>query len=281
MKFDFGAARPYAHIRMPLSLTRSDWQAVQLRVTVFPAVPLPNPTNEWWKMVVGAPPEEITTKFKEGSYLAGGPFSGGGLVLQVAPQRIDWTLQPTPMAEDDVEAFASQPRLQSVGPFDVALPVFRSAILRWLDSAFDFQVTRFAFGAVLQYPEGDRAAGYERLGEYLRIPIPTGSSDFLYQINLPTTLDFDDGVTLTINRLSKWSVSRFNLRQFTATIGAEHTTASSRDLAGPWYATRLELDVNTAPNPQATLPLNRLSSLFDELIELGNSCVEKGIGGND
>ena len=88
------------------------WQAENLRLTAFPASPMPQRDPAWWVPLVGEPPEAITERLKEGLRVQHGPLLGGVLVNEIRPIRVDWILIPSP-AVDMGEA----PVLPVVGPF--------------------------------------------------------------------------------------------------------------------------------------------------------------------
>jgi hypothetical protein len=133
-------------------------------------------------------------------------------------------------------------------------------------------LVRLAFGVVVFEPVGDRVEGYRRLGEHLPgIHLdPDGSYDFFYQINRPRNSTVVE--TLKINRLSRWSVSRFvPIRLMIAPPSIQSAPVGAQQ-----EACRIELDINTAAEFAGELPGARLAQLFEELKNLAVEIATRG-----
>jgi len=120
-------------------------------------------------------------------------------------------------------------------------------------------------------PAGGREEGYELLGRYLRdVRVDAkGSSDFLYQINRWRP---SQRRGVTINRLSKWTVSRIVHTRLMA-AGGTLTASPFVDLG---HAVRAELDINTAPSENAALDQEGAAAMLDEQIALALEIAAKG-----
>jgi hypothetical protein len=250
-------------------LPRSEWKAVQLRLTVFPSRPqTPNSVAEWWEVSVGAEPDDVTVNLKKSVGSAVGAYAGGKLTLECQASRIDWRLDPHDV---EVESLISEPRIPDLGPYADLIGPFSAVGRAWLGRPDVPEIFRLAFGAVLVHPEPTREAGYARLPEYLPVRVDPGSSDFQYQINYPAASRTAPGVT--INRLSKWSVVKLNVARFLAIPGEPPLHSQQAPAVN---AFRLELDINTAPSSNLTLPSNSAVGLFEELIETGARTIDQG-----
>jgi hypothetical protein len=242
------------------------WHVGSTRVTAFTAEPTRAEGLSWWIDLVGYPPETVASRPRAGLHQEEGEFEGRRLSLQVQPERIDWNLAPVVKITEEEPA-----SLPLAGPFPEVLGSLLKIATRWLPVAPP--ITRLAFGAVLAQPVEDRRTGYVQIAKYLHSLTldPDGSSDFLYQINRPRPSKV--GVEgLRVNRLSKWSVLLF--QRFSVTLGK--TAITTVGLASGDSACRLEVDINTAPEFEGVLPVDRLSAILQELVDLGREIAEKG-----
>lgn len=238
-----------------------EWKAESLRMTAFPSPGsvLGEPPN-WWETAVGEPPENRVSQPKVAVTQEQGRFSTGVLTLISQPGRIDWLLTGPDKAE-------------VVGPFEESVETFVPLIIRWFGDAPTLQ--RMAFGAVLRLPVKDRTDGYQKLSSYLHhVELdPEGSTEFLYQINRPRKSR--SGIeTLSINRLSKWSVA-FTQQATYMVQSPEAAQFQLTNLQKDSYC-RLELDINTAPDIQGDLPATDLPEILNELVELGREIATNG-----
>ena len=187
--------------RFPLA----DWQAENVRLTVFPMPDATTRSTEWWQTVTDSQPDETTTNPKKGSALIQGAFDPGRLILKLESDRIDWVLAP---AELEMEELAEAGELPTLGPAGEMIDAFSAIAEKWLALDDLPAIARIAFGAVLKHPETDRQAAYLRLPDYVPVQVNPESSDFLYQINLHPVPSATEIEGLLLNRLSKWSVAR-------------------------------------------------------------------------
>jgi hypothetical protein len=240
-----------------------EWQTEQLRLTVF-TMPGPSVRDPlWWNSLTGNQPDESTVKRKSGSGLIQGTWNSGKLILRLEPERIDWVYAP----EDPVELI-----LPSVGTLAESLAVFSEAMTQWFSRSDFPTVGRMAFGGVFFHPEENRQAGYARLPDYVPVQVDPRSSDFLYQINLPTIQSSAGIENLGLNRLSKWSVGArfsFGIMLTPGTSSFQHHDNLS--------AFRLEFDVNTLPTFAGPIPSDRLADLLQELIGHARKMAAEGV----
>ncbi len=250
---------PAEHVRSLPEL--GEWQTELLRLTVFRPPGERDPGVDLWQRITGDVPDSQSVKPKTSERQEAGAFGEGKLLLQVDPIRLDWFYFPDQNRKDGDRAGVS---------FPASLELFCGAMKKWLVDCSS--ITRMAFGAVLRLPVADRGTGYRRISELLPFNVDPGtSSDFLYQINKPLESTVVAG--LKINRLSKWSVG-FIAKQ-SIEFNVPNTEAVVRTLSQDSHC-RIELDINTAPEPRIDLPEDKFAQLFDELVELGLVIVQNG-----
>ena len=159
------------------------------------------------------------------------------------------------------------------GPFTDVLPVFSEMMLRWLPFA-GLDINRLAFGAILRIPARSRDEAYSVMSHYLPFPLSRGSSDFLYRINRPRPSKALGDGTL-INRLATWAAMKVETVVVSVPIGSGGTEAVSRE-GEPFFACRLELDINTAGDRSGALPQDRFDRLLAELAEAAAEIATQG-----
>jgi hypothetical protein len=141
---------------------------------------------------------------------------------------------------------------------------FKDLMTRWLRDCPPLQ--RLAVGAALYLPVKDRREAYRQLAKYLRC-VPEYSDDegdFLYQFNRRRRSSVVPEIK--INRLSKWTW--VPLGEVTVKDGKLVEPAESACL--------LELDINTMPEFQGTLPRERYVPLFEEMVGLAVEIAARG-----
>jgi hypothetical protein len=249
-------------------LPLSAWQALTLRLTVFPGPAAHvDECSGWWEAVARDSPEEVRSKPKTEKYQAEGPFAQGRLLLNVEPLRIDWIY--TAIEDPD----APNPW---IGPFEENLKEFQKLASRWFELEEPLSANRLAFGAELLSPVETLEIGYRQLSLYLPFDLdPTDVSDFLYQINRHR--DSHSGVEgLSINRLTRWSVAMFWRERFL--IPPLPTGRQVQRLHKPTYsyACRLGLDISTPSEFEGELSPQEQSTVFEELVALGVEIVREG-----
>lgn len=239
------------------------WLVENLRLSMFVEPTLRSEVTAWWKAAVGEDPVSITEQPKLGVAVAQGPVEGGVFTLGSQPGRIDLLYAA---ALEEGSLYEGFPFL---GPVAEVLPTFVSLINRWFQADTCPDAYRIAFGAVLIDPVETRAEGYGRLQPFLpSVQIDkSNSSDLLYQINRPRTLNSVRG--LLGNRLSKWSVGTLQ-----ALVG---NVLSPDVLHGQeYYAVRLELDLSTDKANREKIAAATGTSIFDELVTLALEISSEG-----
>jgi hypothetical protein len=115
------------------------WQAMSLRVSLFPPSPI-DATEKMWTAMMGAPPETqerrtraITTKFT-------GPMEGATVVLASSPLRIDVIIQPSPPPPKTIPTIVAGDAAKLTDLLAERVP----ALLNCLPS-----LTRLAFAGIL------------------------------------------------------------------------------------------------------------------------------------
>jgi hypothetical protein len=231
------------------------WQVGDLRLTAFPtsAPTEGRPEGKRWEALVGRKPESVSPgNFDEES----GPFSPEGrLTCRRSGVAIEWML-------------ARAPKPDRPGPFllmnpEVLFP-FKELMCRWLIDCPPLQ--RLGFGAALFLPVEDRRKAYERLEDFLQLGLEYSEheGDFLYQYN--RRRKSRSVPELWVNRLSKWTW---------LPLGEVH--AKDGKLVFPSKsACLLELDINTAPEFQGTLPHELYGPLFEEMVGLAVEIAGRG-----
>jgi hypothetical protein len=245
----------------------SDWQAESLRLTAFLTPSVQPNGGDWWASIAGTQPETRTAKPALGQLVDSGTFEDNMLTLSIQAGRIDWFLGPNPAVAQD-----SSVPIKSVGPFSSALDGFLRAMLKWLELCPP--VLRLAYGVVLLEPTESKEAGYKRLAESLpsiRLDAKD-SEDFFYQINRPRQTPANLG-HLKVNRLSKWSVSSF---QMFSSVIAPDMKIPYQHLGPKTLVCRLELDISTPAEKPDELPHEKLKEIFRELTVVGTEIAEKG-----
>jgi hypothetical protein len=252
-------------------LAFSDWTAEQLRCTAFTLPGAPSTAAHWWKLLADADPEQVTSNPRLGSSQAVGTFGSRPLIVSTQSDRIELFLGPLPIDAASVQGqAATEPAPPSIGGAVEAFDVFSKLSNRWLAFEDIPGVSRLALGGVFTHQEGDKRTSYLRLPDYLPVQIDPESSDFMFQINLPTQ-SRSGPKGLVINRLSKWAVTMFKL------VSLNVSSGSFAHELNTTIALRTEIDINTAQEFQGELPKDRLIEIFSELIEQGRSLITNGV----
>lgn len=230
-----------------------NWLVELARATAFPSPGSQIDGSKWWSSIVGELAESQLILPKKGTSREEGSFGTGRLILETQPARIDWVLSKAP--DED-----------ALGEPSAVFKQFAELVTRWFELCGPLQ--RLAFGSVLSLPVNSRPEGYDRLRSFLKgVQIdPENSSDFLYQINRPRMFDAD-GFQIKINRLTKWSVRLWQLREISPVSDRLITSA---------HACSLELDLNTDGEFAKELPRESLKKILDVLIEFALEIGQRG-----
>ena len=245
----------------------AEWQAQQLRLTVFPTLNASHRTPDWWQRITGTEPSESTTDRKRNFSLISGEFGGGSLTLNLASERIDWHLTATD------EHLDPSIGIGEIGPMIESLDLFSTLAERWLTEEDIPDVSRLAFGAVLLHLEADLTEAYKRLPDYVPIAVEPDWRDFLFQVNVRENLRNSEYGFNYLNRLSRWSVAGQSIGR--VTIGAQGISATG--IGTPQFVLRLELDINSPAEFTGTIPRPQLVRLYQESIAAVRAIASDGV----
>ncbi len=240
------------------------WRGELFRLTAFFLPHDHIDSSNWWENIVGEPPEIRNQQPKVGIQQEEGAYQGGRLILIVQPDRADWIFIPA------FDPQTGSPAFDRLPDYGSALNIFRQVVQHWFEICP--QISRVAFGNVLNYPVPDRPTGYRFLGKYLHnVQLdPENSSDFHYQINRRRSSKKIPG--LFLNRLSKWSANIAKFSRFAIGPVVQEFIVSSTDL----IFAHLELDINTVSENQQPFSCEQLPVIFSELVELAYEIAEQG-----
>jgi hypothetical protein len=242
-------------IRIPDTAT---WQAESLRLTAFIAPHEKVAEPNWWAEVMGAEPDNKTSKPKVGEYGQSGECGAGRLTLNVQPGRVDWVWSSVVDPERWAEA------IPTIGPWGETLERFHQLMNRWLPIAPPVQ--RLALGTSFVIPVETLQEGYRRLSRFLPFRLDAeNSSDFLYRINRPRESKAKPG--LKLNRLSTWGVVGW--LKMMVSVG-QAVSSPPQNLA-----CRVETDINTAVECQ-DIPKDLVPALLQECVTLAGEIAERG-----
>jgi hypothetical protein len=243
------------------------WQAHQLRLTVFPPPNANDRRSEWWQRMTGTEPSESTTDRKRNTSLVSGEFGGGDLTLGLTPERIDWIL--TAAAAEPIDPAIS---IEDIGPMIQSVDQFSALAERWLAEQDIPEVARLAFGAILTHPEADLTAGYLRLRDYVPIPVDPDWRDFVFQVNIRNLQMAAYGITY-LNRLSRWSVAA----RVSSRLSVTPQGIAISGIGTSQHGLRLELDINTPADLEGLIPRQQLAELYREMAAAGRAIANDGV----
>jgi hypothetical protein len=235
------------------------WQVGDLRLTAFPSLLAPleaRTEGKRWAALVGKQPENVSSRNFEKEVEESGPFTPGvELKYQRSAQAIQWMLHGVANSGKQESVILTHPQI---------LVPFKDLMVRWLMDCPPLQ--RLAFGAALYLLVKDRREAYQQFARYLRCSpeYSDDDGDFLYQYNRRRRSSVVPEVK--INRLSKWTW--IPLGEVTVKDGKLVEPAESACL--------LELDINTMPEFQGTLPHDRYVPLFEEMVSLAVEIAARG-----
>lgn len=245
--------------------TLNNWNVELLRFTGFPSPDFQIKEPNWWYEIVGEQPENRIVQPRKGLFQEVGLFDESELILKVEPFRIDWVFKANQKPEEQ--------DMTTLGEFENGAMQFNNLMTKWFGLKDFPKFQRIAFGAILLHPVKDYHQGYTKLSVYLKstVAIDTkNSSDFFYQINRPRKSKTNIP-NLRINRLTKWSVKKAKLLGIIFN-GEQNKTISGEDS----FACRLELDINTIPDPDMFFKQKECNEIFYELVNLSFEISKKG-----
>jgi len=241
-----------------------DWQVESLRFVLFRAKPIET-VIPLWGTLTGEKPEKVDSQPRANIIVENGTVVLGSLTHNSDPLRINWILSPS---QEQQRKTASFPTLGSL--FETK-GQFINMMNDWLSSDAVPETNRIALGSVSLIVNDNKASAYKQLSTLLHhvtIDIEN-STDFFYQINRPiqSTVEPD----LIINRLSKWSAVR---AMGLGLLLGEKSEIIQEDRG--YFASRLELDINTHQSNKKIFSKEKLILLLQELSKLGDPISTEG-----
>jgi hypothetical protein len=236
------------------ALDRGSWEIGELRFVAFPQTPVPSEAGgRWttWEALCGKKPDMTSTD----DSVVRGSFHGGRLTRAVRSDgAIQWVLDKEPATDRPTSFLLSRD----------ALIAFKEIVPRLLDGGPP--IRRLAFGGTFFIQVRDRAQAYEILERYVRLGLKYSDheGDFFYQYNRRRWSQGLPGIQ--INRLSRWTWVPL----------AEVRIVDGKLVPPRESACRLEVDINTAPEFQETIPSDRTVALVDEMIKLAVEITARG-----
>ncbi len=239
------------------------WQSEILRFTGFIPGVATQPSQKFWKDLVGEDPESQTQKPRQSLISETGPWGPGSLTIETQPLRIDCVLRPT-------FPKGNEPPPDILGQYDEVVVEYDEIVHRLLELDQCPPLTRLAYGAVLRFPVESFVDAMKFLDNLLpAVDIaPESSSDLMYRINRKRIIIFGEKKIL-FNRLNTWQTIKSG---FISIDLLEKGPAHREDLS---IAVRLELDINTAPS-EDLFKTEELVPIYRTLRELGDEIAEKG-----
>ncbi len=240
-----------------------EWKCLELRLTAFPRNPFIEFTSGFWENVTLEKPEIHYLQPKKHILHEEGIYGENKLLLDFTPGRIDLKFSA------DFKNTPESEELATLGDVDSNLNVFSNLAYSMFKNNRFPEIKRLAFGIVLINPVESLEEGYKELKEILQDSIMIDfmdTSDFLFQLNkkIHHTLDGED---LILNKLRRYSVQKWSFMQFVNDIQTNNFT--NKDL----FATRIELDINSAAERIKAIRKESLGSLYNKLVELGNTII--------
>ena len=243
-----------------------DWQVESLRFTLFRASPIET-IIPLWETLTREKPEKVDSQPRANIIIEEGTVVLGSLTHISDPLRINWTLSPS---QEQQQRTASFPTLGSL--FQIK-GQFINMMKDWLTSEAVPKTNRIALGSISVIINENKASAYKQLSSFLhhvKIDIEN-STDLVYQINRPIKSIVESG--LIINRLSKWSAQRVSGIGFL--VGERPELIQVQDPRS-YFASRLELDINTSQYNKNPLPKEKLVPLLQEFSQLVDQISTEG-----
>lgn len=240
-----------------------NWQVESLRITVFPEYYSKISPIKLWDEFIDEEPDKVQIE-RDKFDARHKEFEDRIVALAKQERRINWHYLPK---QDES---ASHPELPEWGNLQAEVDNLLYWSTRWLAFPYIMPVNRLAFGAALMIPTIDPASAYSQLQQLLPDMALENASDFSYQINRRRSSETIEDVQL--NRLSRWNVAILEPNQSNLDPAAD-LEGNTIERA---FATRLELDINTVPQGSSALPTESLTSIFEELVQMGLEIASEG-----
>ena len=241
-----------------------DWQVESLRFTLFRTRPIET-AIPLWQTLTGEKPEKFDSQPRLNRIIEEGTVVLGYLNHTSDSVRIEWNLSPSLEQQQKTASFPT------IGPLFQIKGQFIQMMNNWLTSEAVPETNRIALGSTSLIINETREETYKQLSTFLHhIEIDIeNSTDLLYRINRPIKSTIESG--LVINRLSKWSAMR--IRGFEVTIGLKPEVIQGARI---YFASKLELDINTSQDNIKPLSKEKLVPLLQELSQIVDQISKEG-----
>ncbi|CAG4906394.1 hypothetical protein [Paraburkholderia saeva] len=235
------------------------WRAEAVRATFIANAPVTANGKGWWQAFTGTAPDTVLSKPNAAEHSESGPFGVGRLEMKVAFNRVDWVYMP--IAEPG-------PSVPSLGEAQEIMPALNEALAAWLASD-DTPFVRTAYGAGLLYPASDVIEGNRAMLAYLPFISmnPELGRDLFFQTNFPRPSSVLDGGV--VNRISK-------LMSATAQVINIGGSGPVPTIQSHYFA-RVELDLSTTADRTETIPVDKRSTAFNELVTSAIEMMTHGV----
>ena len=248
----------------PQTVLKIPWEACHSRVTIFPIEP-GQYDPKWFEIIAGGPPAREVTQRDIQLHQATGPFEDGLLELTAQADRVHFKYVPQESAEVVVA---------TLGPPSTVAAALTGRIRRLLAGDNPVGVRRVAVGIVAVVRVHTHQEAYGHLARLLpSVQVDAeGSADFLYQINRPRQTDLD-GLTMKVNRLSRWSAATVVRVSVTApaTLPVKTTQHAQQETV-----VQADIDVNSDADRTDQIPPQWCGALVESFCKSALEILDKG-----
>lgn len=235
----------------------SAWRVETLRFTFFFAEPPAGRDANWWRTIVGAEPEAVTSKPQVGEHYEIGPYMDGQLELKIAFNRLDLLL---------TYPFAAMPSAKNGHSLQELLDKFLPRLVEW-KAQVGTPIVRVAFGAIGVHMVDSIASGNRLLKSFMPyLDVDPGQvQDLILQINHPRESNVLVGAKL--NLIKKFGVLTGQFMEL-ALGGLPKLSVS--------YAVRGEFDFSTPADREQPINVDALTGIFSEFADGALSYLKEG-----
>lgn len=231
-----------------------NWFVQQLRLTVF-VLSAPPPLEEIWRLITQESPDIDESRPKDGFRRLACTLDDVLLELQTSPGRLDLTESPllTAGISPALHLGDANPRIRAfVQIVDKLIP------------QLSFDISRIALGLVLLRKTSNRMESYKLLQEKLPIELDADASEFMYQINHPSSITVT-GEEYKLNRMSRWSAAIIQHFALHAPGAAGQQSGLVPSMVAENFV-RLEIDNSSPADRTQPIARGNLPTLFQELV---------------
>jgi hypothetical protein len=230
------------------------WKADHLRVSLFAEKIFQESVENFYRLITGADPAEITQKPATGESNATGGYEGLKLEVRRAFNRVDVILQPS---------MPSALGASLIEDVESSINFIKKLTLNCIIDRDD--IIRIALGGNFLYEVGSPVLGYQKLAEMTHQKFDHEKHrDVIFQINFPASSSTLPG--LSINRLTQWAVPFHKVSSL-----SDPSVSRTNYYCGCMTDFNTSADNKTAINEQAFRRL--LDELSSEMIHFINAGV--------